>query len=134
MTWGNLMHTPGNSSSPDSRGEEEAAYRARMRQRQEVLKIMLRQGDVLLQGWPELPEGLSLCTSKVLARGEATGHTHQLLEGSVWTDAQGTLYLEVPQATQVVHPEHRPLVLAPGYYLVIRQREYTPAAIRRVSD
>lgn len=105
-----------------------------MRQRWEVLKIMLRQGDILLRGWPELPKGLSLCASKVLARGEATGHTHELLEGSVWTDDQGTLYLEVPQATQVVHPEHHPLDLAPGYYQVIRQREYTPEAIRRVSD
>jgi hypothetical protein len=117
----------------DPHGDEEA-QREKIRKRQEAAKILLRQGDLLLRGCLELPEGLSPRASTVLAEGEVTGHTHQLLEGRVWADARGTLYLEVPQATQVVHQEHRPLTLAPGYYLVIRQREYTPQEIRRVSD
>lgn len=32
------------------------------------------------------------------------------------------------------HEEHKPVIHAPGSYQVIRQREYSPAAIRNVAD
>jgi hypothetical protein len=52
----------------------------------------------------------------------------------VLEDAHGALFLEVPQRTQVVHEEHRPLTLEPGSYRITRQREYTPEAIREIED
>jgi hypothetical protein len=95
---------------------------------------MYRQGDVLFTAIPELPEGLTPRKSQVIVEGEATGHAHRLLEGSVLADAQGALFLEVLAATQVIHQEHHPIDLEPGYYQVTRQREYTPEAIRAVAD
>lgn len=92
---------------------------------------MYRQGDVLLTKIEELPEGLTQHHSPVIAEGEATGHQHSLVAGKVLQDAQGSLYLAVYQSTQVVHQEHYPISLEPGYYRVIRQREYVAPDIDR---
>jgi hypothetical protein len=70
----------------------------------------------------------------VIVEGEATGHSHRLLQGSVLEDAQGALFLEVGKATQVMHQEHGAIELPAGCYRVIRQREYTPEAMREVTD
>src|SRR5215472_15454203 len=95
---------------------------------------MYRQGDLLFTAIDQFPEGLTLQPDTVIVRGEATGHAHRLQEGQVLQDAHGRLFLEVPTATQVVHQEHHPIHLEPGLYRVIRQREYTPEAIRTVMD
>lgn len=93
-----------------------------------------RQGDLLFTRIAALPEGLQARTSQVIVEGEATGHAHRLLEGRVLEDVQGSLFLEVLKATQVVHPEHQPIFLPPGSYRVVRQREYSPEALRTVLD
>jgi hypothetical protein len=36
--------------------------------------------------------------------------------------------------SQIVHEEHAPIALEPGYWQVIRQREYSPEEIRWVRD
>ncbi len=82
-----------------------------------------RQGDVLLTRIEVLPEGLTQRPSQVIVEGEATGHQHRLVAGNVLQDAQGHLYLAVLQQTQVVHQEHHPIHLEPGWYRVTRQRE-----------
>ena len=51
-----------------------------------------------------------------------------------WNGPDGVLYLDVTDTTQVVHEEHGPLTLDPGLWLVVRQREYHPEAIRTVAD
>jgi hypothetical protein len=33
-----------------------------------------------------------------------------------------------------VHEEHDALTLGPGWWLVVRQREYTPNAVRTIRD
>lgn len=95
---------------------------------------MVRQGDVLVTRISTLPAGLTPRASLVLVEGEATGHHHRLLAGRVLEDAQGTLFLEVLKATQVVHQEHCSVDLEPGYYQVTRQREYAPEAVHMVID
>jgi hypothetical protein len=95
---------------------------------------MYRQGDLLFSAIPELPEDLIERTSKVIAQGEATGHSHCLLEGRVLEDRQGILFLEVMYTTQIIHQEHSALDLPAGFYRIIRQREYTPEAVREVAD
>jgi hypothetical protein len=72
--------------------------------------------------------------SNVIVSGEATGHAHRLQTGTILEAANGALYLDLPQTTLVVHEEHGPITLEPGLWLVIRQREYHPEAIRVVKD
>ncbi len=99
-----------------------------------MTRNMYRQGDLLFTTIPALPEGLTLRASNTIVEGEVTGHSHRLLEGDVLEDAQGALFLRVIQETQVVHQEHHAIALAPGCYQISRQREYTPQAVRMVSD
>ena len=77
--------------------------------------------DVLFTKVEGLPEGLIQRPSQVIVEGEATGHHHRLVAGRVLEAATGHLYLEVVRATQVVHQEHTPITLAPGYYAATRQ-------------
>lgn len=50
-------------------------------------------------------------------------------------ERDGRLYVRVtaPHA-RIVHEEHGPITLTTGLYRVVRQREYTPTAIRNVAD
>lgn len=82
-----------------------------------MTRHMARQGDLLFLAIDHLPEGLTLQADNIIVRGEATGHAHQLQAGRVFLDVQETRFLEVLTSTQV-----------------IRQREYTPEAIRTVMD
>jgi hypothetical protein len=70
----------------------------------------------------------------VIVAGEVTGHAHRLLAGAILEAPDGTLYLDITQTTQVVHEEHGPITFDPGFWLVVRQREYSPQAIRPVAD
>ena len=70
----------------------------------------------------------------VIVAGEATGHTHRLTAGAVLEAPDGTLYLDLPYVAKVVHEEHRPIMLDAGLWLVVRQREYSPQAVRTVLD
>ena len=61
----------------------------------------------------------------VLARGEATGHTHSLDAAHVNLIAEsGGLILEVTEPTELVHQEHDPILLQPGRYIPVQQHEY----------
>ena len=94
-----------------------------------------RQGDLLfiLQGERPAIE-LTVRPGLVILAGEATGHAHRLTGGKVLEALDGTLYLELVEPTRVVHEEHDALTLDPGWWLVVRQREYTPSANRVVRD
>jgi len=95
---------------------------------------MYRQSDLLFTAIPELPKGLIGRASTIIAQGEATGHSHCLLQGRVVEDMQGRLFLEVSSATQEVNPEHHPIRVPEGFSHVIRQRKYTSEAMWEVSD
>jgi hypothetical protein len=96
--------------------------------------MMHRQGDVLLVKVADLPPERVERKSNVLVEGEATGHAHRLTEGQVWQTREGLLYLRAVAGSQIVHEEHAALHLEPGYWKVIRQREYSPEEIRWVED
>jgi hypothetical protein len=93
---------------------------------------MYRQGDLLFTAIPELPEGPPGAQTRSLGGGKrliiaiACGHRQGVEE------TQGRLFLEARRATQVVPQEHHPIHLPEGFSRVIRQREYTPLAIREV--
>jgi hypothetical protein len=98
------------------------------------MNMQHRQGDVLFVRIAELPEEtLVQRKSHIIVEGESTGHAHRLLQGIILESATG-IYLKADQPTEVVHEEHHTIALEPGYWQVIRQREYTPEGIRQVMD
>lgn len=71
----------------------------------------------------------------ILAHGEVTGHHHSIDSDSAdWWKNGDDQFVELHNPTQLIHQEHSPIDLPVGIYRVIRQREYTPEAIRNVAD
>lgn len=104
---------------------------------------MYRQGDVLIVRTTEAVKGTDAREGGriILAHGEVTGHAHEVLDpaGSLpaaqfFEAPDGRRFLLVEQACVLTHQEHGPIALAPGAYEVVRQREYSPEAIRNVAD
>lgn len=99
-----------------------------------------RQGDVLLKQVRSIPKTAQPNKPKdriVLAYGEVTGHAHaidELEKVDIFVKPDGTMYLEVKADASLRHEEHRTIVLPPGNYERVLQREYSPEAIRNVSD
>lgn len=97
------------------------------------------QGDVRLRkiGGPT-PEIVKVRENGVVAYGEVTGHAHRIVgEATVFEAAADRLIVDVTGIAELVHDEHATVpakVLTPGLYEVVGQREYSPEAIRRVSD
>lgn len=107
-------------------------------------KTQFRQGDVLIQRVDNIPANLTRQKGPpILAHGEVTGHAHAIedKEVKVWVP-EGTgenvdaslKFAEITKPTRVLHQEHAPIELEPGTYKIVRQREYSPAEIRRVQD
>lgn len=97
--------------------------------------MQYRQGDVLLVKVESLPEKKKKIEREsgriILAHGEVTGHAHaishpgaQLWQSQVWNDR--SVYLELNETTELQHEEHGCITLDPGFYQVVRQREFSP--------
>ncbi len=109
---------------------------------------IFRQGDVLIMRVDELPGGQWKDAARengriVLAHGEATGHAHAIAGRSAKLlrrpDSLGESFLDdaaliVSRAVALTHEEHAPINLPKGNYIVRRQREYSPEALRTVAD
>ena len=101
-------------------------------------KKMLRQGDLLfiLEEGTEEP-GAKEIHDGILVRGEATNHAHRIAVNDLdkVSVRQGThLRLVVNQETRIIHEEHGSVVLTPGQWTVVRQREWNSGMIRTVVD
>tara|TARA_Y100001978_G_C23554467_1_gene366179 strand:- start:116 stop:457 length:342 start_codon:yes stop_codon:yes gene_type:complete len=99
-----------------------------------------RQGDVLLVklDLEKIPDGATreaVDDRVVLAYGEVTGHAHAIdpLCASLYR-WQNDRLLEANAGAVLVHEEHSPITLEPGFYRVIQQREYEPGSSRPVID
>lgn len=104
---------------------------------------MYRQGDILIIPVASLPKQLKSVPREagriVLAHGEVTGHAHAIADkrASLFADPElAKIFLQVSGDAPVAldHDEHDTIELPPGNYRVIRQREYSPEAIRNVAD
>jgi len=98
---------------------------------------MYRHGDVIIVRVPAIPADATRRPSAVLARGEATGHSHRIADATdvELFDRDGMGYLRVDcQSATLVHDEHHPIQLPRGTYRFWQQREYSPKGIRRVVD
>jgi hypothetical protein len=104
---------------------------------------IVRQGDILLVPITEIPSTATPASARhrrlILAEGEVTGHHHSIVE------REGVALLEIPSQRELFllvkegdalleHQEHATITVKPGAYRVVRQREYTPQAIRQVAD
>lgn len=112
---------------------------------------MIRQGDILLVPASAPANYRHMRVDEVVVGyGEATGHTH-VIGNAVWLVAPETtgehlhrfamgkmlevpVFVEVAEDATLRHQEHAPLTVPAGTWRVIRQREYSPAAIRSVID
>lgn len=96
-----------------------------------------RPGDLLIEESETLPVVTEKLPHTILAHGEMTGHCHRIKESAgadLYRTVEG-LFLHVrTNPVSIIHEEHAPITLAPGYYRVWRQREYTPQEIRIVRD
>jgi hypothetical protein len=100
-----------------------------------------RQGDVFLL--PVDEKRVNLATARPLdhvtiALGEATGHAHRFDASTTHVhllrDSSDTLWIKVEQPSPLVHEEHETLLIEPGLYRYLPQREYDPLANRWVVD
>lgn len=92
-------------------------------------KKMYRQGDVLFIEISGLPKEAGKATEQknpVLVEGEATGHAHRVesLDTAHIFAISTLLYVQAVRETHIVHDEHDTIILPPGNYQVVRQREY----------
>ena len=105
---------------------------------------MYRQGDILIIPTDKIPTHLRKVARDsqhrvVLALGEVTGHAHAILDRAADLYEHQDLedrFLQVlaEGGVDLVHEEHDTIHLPAGDYIVRRQREYSPEAIRRVAD
>jgi hypothetical protein len=75
----------------------------------------------------------------VLAHGEATVHAHAIAAeaAALFRDSWlAAVFMTVSGDAPVAltHDEHGTIMIAPGQYQVVRQREYSPWAVRNVAD
>jgi hypothetical protein len=98
------------------------------------MEMHIRQGDLLFVR-SEIPVEATEIADGVLARGEATGHTHRVRPGTtVALLAAGMAYVRALSEAYVDHEEHTTVILPPGDWAVRRQREYRPDGWRQVQD
>ena len=98
---------------------------------------MFRHGDVIIVKADSIPQEAIRRPAAVLARGEATGHSHRIEDpkSAEVFDHEGIGYLRVTAAqARLVHQEHHPIVLPKGIFRFWMQREYSPKEIRRIVD
>jgi len=89
-----------------------------------------QQGDVLLFANAIIPKTAKPLNHKRLAVGETTGHAHVAVaeDATLYVAPDGSLYLHAPTSTVIEHPEHKPITVPTGDYLVLRVMEYDPFA------
>lgn len=101
---------------------------------------LYRQGDVLFKEVKSVPEGGRVRKSGHILEGEVTGHIHRVeqkhLGEAEVLDCGAGLFMTVSAegGVSIVHEDHHTLVLPPGNYEIVRQREYSPEEIRNVQD
>lgn len=105
---------------------------------------LFRHGDILLKEIPTIPEYAEKLDTSILAEGEQTGHNHKLT-GSYQlyeiknSKSETVKFLNVEKSTKLTHQEHNQLIITPGKYIVVNEREYSPFvdlkyAVRKVID
>ena len=119
------------------------------------MKLLGHQGDIVIFGIEILPKNLiedAQTKAGILARGEASGHAHQLDDldnGQVFKGNNGLLYVDVKRTLKIVHGRardftgkegdhdyHNPVTLDPGLYSIgiVEETDWISKTIRKVID
>jgi len=112
------------------------------------IPFQARQGDVFIEKVDRIPETAKKAKPEdgrvILAHGEATGHAHAYDKRFVSMyrdDGAGSAFITVSAdpstghgGADLKHEEHSAIKTPAGDYEAIRQREYSPEAIRNVAD
>ena len=106
------------------------------------MRAQYRQGDVLLCAVDEIPPRAKRVPRDgdrvVVAEGELTGHAHAFPAKRVKLfrerQSQRSFLTIVEGGARLSHEEHGSILVPEGCYELRRQREYAPAAPRRVRD
>lgn len=103
-------------------------------------KLQAFQGDVLMAEVGQLPDGVEKLSHLILAKGEATGHKHQVRGRNAQLYAlpkTNRRFLQVLECPVIVeHEEHKPITLPIGIYEIGVAMEYNHFAeeARNVED
>ena len=89
------------------------------------MSVMYRQGDLLFRKIKSIPKKVKKKDDDIIVKGEVTGHAHRLVNGVIY-ETWNQMYLEANPGATVVHEEHDSIELDPGFYEVVRQREFDP--------
>jgi hypothetical protein len=95
---------------------------------------MYRQGDVLLVQVDGCPEDAKKLDHMTVAWGEATGHHHSFTKDVELREKNDMVWIVVDEPAELTHQEHATIVVDPGTYKYVRQREYAPRQNRWVLD
>ncbi len=106
------------------------------------MRAEYRQGDILLCRVDRIPPGAKRVPRDgnrvIVAEGELTGHAHAFAakEVRLFRDkaSQRSFLLVGEGGAPLRHEEHGSILVPEGQYELRRQREYAPAASRRVRD
>ncbi|MFA6158965.1 MAG: hypothetical protein WC763_05100 [Candidatus Paceibacterota bacterium] len=89
------------------------------------------QGDITFTPVCSMPKGKKEKHdgSFILARGEATGHSHRITVAdpkklTLIRLPDGRAFMKLEETGTVTHEEHMDIVLAPGIYEIGHEREY----------
>src|SRR3989304_3176347 len=98
------------------------------------MKNGYRHGDVVIIKCDSIPESAQRKCGLILAYGEITGHKHQISKGMAELFESGsTKYLRVLSETvELIHEEHKTIVLPKGDYEFKIQRTYIPQGWKNV--
>lgn len=90
------------------------------------MRLIYRQGDVLLTKVAVLPKTLKPKKDNIVAYGEVTGHSHRFssTDQIVYQTLAGQLFAKVKKQTSLIHEEHNTLEIDPGIYKVGAEREF----------
>jgi predicted phosphodiesterase len=117
----------------------------------DAARVMVRQGDILLQPVNTIPKGaVEVPTEQgaaVLAYGESHGHRHQFAKGAKLFARGSTRFIEVSakggalltvtddKGRALLEVRHEEIRVAPGAYEVVQQLEWTASdEARTVQD
>jgi len=91
-----------------------------------------RHGDILLKEIGNIRKKLREVKTNILAHGES-GNCHCFKDGQVrlLTDVESMTteeitikFVEILEASQLTHAEHKTITVLPGNYEIVREREY----------
>jgi len=92
------------------------------------------QGDIYLKRIKTIPEGAKQIRRNIVARGEITGHTHEIEDCTIY-ERDGVMYISTSKDAPMTHQEHPPTMpVERGFYEIIQQEEYFPDGFRKVED